>query len=270
MWHSIISKNETGDLDTKLKMLSEMYNYATSARCRHRRLVQYFGQEWTRDKCEACDVCKGGLGALPDSTELAKTLLTGIVRTNQRYGPAYVAEVLSGERTDRVGERGHDALDVFGLMPGKPKNILISWFHQLVDQGALFVEGDYGVLRLTPLGVNILKGLQPAMLYGTAPSGKKSSKRAKAEEKETATSDEGTPLNADGKALFEHLRGVRREIADENGVPAFMVFSDKTLRAMARQRPTSRGDFLKVHGVGFAKLESFGDRFMKEIRDFRG
>ncbi|HZE99942.1 MAG TPA: ATP-dependent DNA helicase RecQ [Planctomycetota bacterium] len=269
MWHSIIAKNETGDLDTKLKMLSEMYNYATSARCRHRRLVQYFGQSWERDKCDACDVCNGGLGSLPDSTELARTLLTGVIRTNQRYGPAYVAEVLAGERTDRVVERGHDALDVFGLMPGKPKNILISWLHQLHDQGALRVEGEYGVLRLTPLGANILKGVQPAALYGTAPSKSGGGKRAKKAEESKTVSDEGTPLDADGKQLFEQLRGLRREISDENGVPAFMVFSDKTLRAMARQRPTTKGEMLRVHGIGFAKLESFGDRFMKAIRDFR-
>jgi ATP-dependent DNA helicase RecQ len=117
----------------------------------------------------------------------------------------------------------------------------------------------------------VLRGVLPAELYGTAPEKKsKAARKTRAAEKESVPSDEGTPLNADGKALFEHLRSVRREIAEENNVPAFMVFSDKTLRAMARQRPTSKGDLLKVHGVGFAKLEAFGDRFMKEIRDFRG
>ena len=268
LWHSIISKNETTDLDAKLKMLSEMYNFATSARCRHRRLVEYFGQDWPREKCGACDVCTGGLGALPDSGELARTLVAGIARTGQRYGPAYVAEVLSGERTDRVGERGHDTLDVFGLMPGKPKNILISWMHQLVDQGLLRVEGEYGVLRLTPRAGALLRGEESASLYGTAPAKKsKGGRRAKKEEPEKI-SDAGTPLNADAKELFELLRTLRREIADENNVPAFMVFSDKTLRAMARQKPTTKSAMLQVHGVGFSKLESFGDRFMKAIKGF--
>jgi ATP-dependent DNA helicase RecQ len=272
LWHSIISKNEATDLDPKVRMLSEMYNFATSARCRHRRLVEYFGQSWTRAKCDACDVCSGGLGALPDSSELARTLIAGISRTGQRYGPAYVAEVLAGEKTDRVAERGHDVLDVFGLMPGKPKNILISWFHQLVDQGVFRVEGEYGVLRLTPIAAAVLRGDQPAALYGTAPSkaSKKGGKRAKKESALRAPDDSGTPLNADGKLLFEHLRSLRRDLADENNVPAFMVFSDKTLRAMARQRPTTKDAMLQVHGVGFAKLETFGDRFMKAIRDFRG
>ena len=268
LWHSIISKNENTDADAKLRMLSEMYNFATSARCRHRRLVEYFGQSWPRTKCDACDVCTGGLGALPDSSDLARTLLAGITRTGQRYGPAYVAEVLSGDRTDRVGERGHDALDVFGLMPGKPKNILISWMHQLVDQGVLRVEGEYGVLRLTPKSAGVMRGEETVALYGTAPSKKTRPKREKKEVVEKSTEGEGTPLNADGRALFEHLRNLRREIADENNVPAFMVFSDKTLRAMARSKPTTRTSMLQVHGVGFAKLESFGDRFMKAIKDF--
>jgi ATP-dependent DNA helicase RecQ len=268
LWHSIISKNETVDLDSKIRMLSEMYNFATSARCRHRRLVEYFGQAWPRAKCDACDVCTGGLGALPDSSDLARTLLAGITRTGQRYGPAYVAEVLSGDRTDRVGERGHDTLDVFGLMPGKPKNILISWMHQLVDQGVLRVEGEYGVLRLTPRSGAVMRGEEPVSLYGTAPAKKTKAKRSKKEAVEKSTEGEGTPLNADGRALFEHLRNLRREIADENNVPAFMVFSDKTLRAMARSRPTTRTSMLQVHGVGFAKLETFGNRFMKAIKEF--
>ncbi|MBI3856022.1 MAG: ATP-dependent DNA helicase RecQ [Planctomycetes bacterium] len=270
LWNSIISKNETTDADTKLKMLQEMYNFAQSGRCRHRRLVEYFGQAWGRDKCGACDVCSGGLGALPDSDDLARTLLAGIVRTGQRYGPAYVAEVLAGDRTDRVGERGHDVLDVFGLLPGKPKNIVISWLHQLVDQGALRVEGEYGVLRLTPRGAAVMRGDDTASLYGTAPARKPKagSRRAKKEAVEKSTAGEGTPLSADGKALFEHLRTIRREIADENNIPAFMVFSDRTLRAMARRKPTTKDAMLQVHGIGFAKLESFGDRFMKAIKDF--
>src|SRR6185503_11848577 len=102
----------------------------------------------------------------------------------QRFGPMYVAEVLAGERTDRVTERGHDATDVFGLMPGKPKNILISWMHQLVDQGVLRVEGEYGVLRLTSRSVGVMKGEEPVSLYGTAPAKKSKSKRAKKDEPE--------------------------------------------------------------------------------------
>ena len=127
-------------------------------------------------------------------------------------------------------------------------------------------------LRATPRAGAVMKGEETAALYGTAAAKKSrsSGRKSKKEEPAKDTSGEGTPLNADGKALFEHLRGLRRDIADEHNVPAFMVFSDKTLRAMARQRPTTKDKMLQVHGVGFAKLESFGDRFMKAIRDFQG
>jgi ATP-dependent DNA helicase RecQ len=116
-----------------------------------------------------------------------------------------------------------------------------------------------------------MRGEEPVSLYGTAPAKKKTtSTRAKKETVEKSAAGEGTPLNADGKALFDQLRNLRREIADENNVPAFMVFSDKTLRAMARQKPTTKSAMLQVYGVGFAKFETFGDRFMKAIKDYGG
>jgi len=265
LWRSIISKNETTDADEKLKMLSEMYNFATSVRCRHRRLVEYFGQAWTRETCGACDACTGGLPARADSGELARTLLTGVVRTGQRFGPAYVAEVLVGERTERVIQRGHDTLDAFGLMSGKPRNALISWMHQLVDQGALRVEGEYGVLQLTELGAGVLRGDGSVAILGEDAPKKSKSRRPKREAAAAAPSGEGTPLDADAKALFDRLRALRREIADERGVPAFMVFSDRTLRDMARRRPATKSAMLQVLGVGPAKLESFGERFLREM-----
>jgi ATP-dependent DNA helicase RecQ len=270
LWHSIISQNETGDLDAKLRMLSEMYNFASSARCRHRRLVEYFGQAWSRTACGACDVCTGQLGALPDSADLARKVVLGIQRTGQRYGPAYVAEVLSGERTDRVSERGHERLDVFGSLPEKPKHLLISWMQQLVDQGVLRVEGEYGVLRLTPKSGGLLRGEEEAALYGTAPARAKGKgrgrKAAKAEAPKADRSGEGQPLDAAAKALFERLRTLRREIADQMGVPAFVVFSDRSLREMARRRPATPSGLLGIHGVGPSKLQSFGDRFLRVIR----
>jgi len=266
MWRSIISKNEANDADEKLKMLSEMYAFATSIRCRHRRLVEYFGQAWTRAGCGACDVCTGGLAARSDSGDLARTLLAGVVRTGQRFGPAYVAEVLSGEKTERVVQRGHDTLDAFGLMPGKSKSALMSWLRQLVDQGALRVEGEYGVLQLTELGAGVLRGDGSVAILGEDAPKKSKSRRPRREAAAAAPSGEGTPLDADAKALFDRLRSLRREIADERGVPAFMVFSDRTLRDMARRRPTSKSAMLEVIGVGPAKLETFGERFLRAMR----
>jgi ATP-dependent DNA helicase RecQ len=267
LWHSIISKNESGDLDTKLRMLSQMYNFSTGARCRHRRLVEYFGQDWGRSGCGACDVCDGGLDRLPESTVLAQKILSCIARTSQRYGPAYVAEVLTGEATDRVQERGHDRLSTFGLLKGEAKPSLISWMHQLVDQGALAVEGEYGVLRMTEKGGLILRSQEEAVLYpvGTAmAAGRKKTKKASSPKGEATAA----PLRGADGDLYEALRTLRRELADSRNVPAFMIFSDKALRGMARSRPTTATAFLQIHGVGMAKLEQFGETFLKVIRTF--
>ena len=265
LWKMIIEKNETTDLDAKMKMLSEMYDFATSARCRHRRLVEYFGQAWAKEACGACDVCTGTLPALPESSDLARRMLTGIVRTGQRYGLAYVIEVLAGESTERVAQRRGESLDVFGSMRDLPKQSLFTWMRQLIDQGAVRPEGEYGVLKLTPRGVEVFEGRAQVPLFG-APAAKKRKRRSTPEPAAQPASREGTPLDADARALFDRLRALRREIADERGLPAFMVFSDRTLRDMARRRPTTKSAMLDVLGVGPAKLESFGERFLRALK----
>jgi ATP-dependent DNA helicase RecQ len=263
LWRMIIEKNETTDLDDKLKMLSEMYAFATSARCRHRRLVEYFGQAWSRGSCEACDFCTGQLAPMVESGALGKRLLAGVVRTGQRYGIAYIVEVLSGESTERVAQRGHGSLDVFGSMRDTPKQVLFAWLRQLIDQDVLRPDGEYGVLKLTGKGIEVFEGKAEASVYEGPPvRKKKSSKRAA----KTEVFKAPAPLDADGSQLFNLLRSVRREIADEHGIPAFMVFSDKTLRAMAQARPTTRQAMLQISGVGEVKLENYGERFLRVIR----
>ncbi len=269
LWQSIIQENETTDPETKLQMLSEMYGFASSARCRHRRLVEYFGQKWAGAKCGACDVCLGGLGSLPDSGDLARKVLRGISRTGQRYGASYVSEVLSGQKTDRVLQRGHDVLDVFGSLPGKPKHIVMGWIDQLVDQGVLEVEGEYRVLRLLPRALGVMQGREEAALYGTAVARaekKKEKRKARtAEEPKPAPVQTEEPLDPAASALYERLRALRKAIADETGVPAFWVFGDRTLREMARLRPSTPSALLGLYGVGPSKLESYGQRFLKEL-----
>jgi ATP-dependent DNA helicase RecQ len=269
LWHSIISKNETTDLDEKLRMLSEMWGFCKDARCRHRRLVEYFGQAWTAGTCGACDVCLGELDALAGSSDLARTLLSAVAVTGERFGPMYLAELLTGQATERVVQRGHQDSSVFGLLPGRKTGPMIGWYRQLVDQGVLRVEGEYGVLRMTAKGAQVLRGEIPASLYGDAGSAAKSKakpSKTKRTAEERKDAGEATPLDRSGRDLFERLRELRRSIADEEGRPAFMVFSDRTLREMARRRPRNRDGLLQCHGVGFAKLEAYGDRFLAILK----
>jgi ATP-dependent DNA helicase RecQ len=271
LWHTIISKNESGDPEAKLRMLGEMYGFCRDARCRHRRLVEYFGQVWGRSGCGACDVCLGLLGALPDSGEIARGLLAGILVLDQRFGPFYVADVLRGEASDKVRERGHQDCSVFASFAGKPKPVLVSWMNQLADQGVLRVEGEYGVLRVTAKGARVMKGEETASLYGdeAAKPGRRS-RTPRAGGRRTAgerkAAGENAPLQGDERALFQRLRELRRRLSEEENRPAFMIFSDRTLREMARLRPSGRDGLLKVHGVGFAKLEAYGDEFLKLLK----
>jgi ATP-dependent DNA helicase RecQ len=261
LWRSIIEKNDAGDADEKLRMLGEMYGFCARPRCRHRHLVEYFGQAWGREGCEACDVCLGQLTSRGDSDDLARKLLQGVDGLGQRYGIAYVADVLAGELTDKVEERGHGESEVFGLLRGKPRGAIFGWLRQLIDQDLLRPDGEYNVLKLTRRGLDVVRGDETASLFG-GPSERVRPKKAAKAKSDLAPE----PLGGDDKALFEKLRALRFRIAEEEGRPAFMVFSDKALRSMARLKPTTPSAFLEVDGVGPAKLEAYGDSFLRLIR----
>ena len=278
LWQAIIEKTESTDRDNKLRMLSDMYHFCTSVSCRHRRLVNYFGQTWDRDSCDACDVCGGTLDTVPDSTVMSQKILSCVVRTGERFGGGHVADVLRGTRTDRVIERCDDELSTFGLIPDRPKGVLMAWMDQLVDQGVLARDGEYRVLKVTAKGWQVLRSQAEAILSEMGrrrPQKKrkrvrgleaKTSARPGVTVEDPAVAAASEHLDREALALFERLRTVRRSIADERNVPAFVVFSDKTLREMARYRPASEDGMLAIHGVGPAKYESFGPRFLEVIQ----
>ena len=287
LWRTIIEKNETTDLADKLRMLEEIYRFCTGARCRHRRLVEYFGQAWDRDGCDACDICTGDSDLVPDSTCLAQKIMSCIARTHERYGAGYIADLLRGTLTDRAVEQEHHALSTFGLIADKPKGILMAWMEQLVDQQLLHREGEYRILQITAKGWDVLRSQAEARLYGSGDRRtRKPRKRRKRGGKRVDRSSRGDSLSGsivDGPdtsssledqldradlVLFEELRLLRRAIADERNIPAFIVFGDKTLRDMARRRPTGEAEMLYVYGIGPVKYKTFGKPFLDAIRAY--
>ncbi len=265
LWRSIIEKNESSDRDAKLRMLSEMYGYCTSSRCRHRRLVEYFGQPWKGGPCGACDACTGGLEASPDGAAAARAILALVARTGERYGPASLVEILSGDATERVTGRGHDRLEGFGSLRDRARGQLFGWIDQLLDQGLLRKEGEYGVLKLEEGAAKVLRGEAEPVLYDT--QGTRAGKRPRRKPKVEEPSDKKAALpGTEAERLFEKLRALRRTLADRRSVPAFLIFGDRTLREMARLRPTTREALLRVHGVGAHKLAEFGSLFLDVIR----
>ncbi len=293
LWKSIIDNTEAANRDEQIRILGHMYRYCTATGCRHRKLVTYLGQAWDRASCEACDFCIEGAVPLPDSTVIAQKILSCVVRTGQRFGAGHVADVLTGNVTPRVSERGDEKLSTFNLLGDQPKPVVMQWVDQLVDQDLLARDPDYRTLSLTPHGGAVLHSEADANLYEVAHSGKgKQRRRERATATPTAPRAAGfsprgdphttprqrreerpspvappRPLDSDEQELFEQLRALRRRIADEMSVPAFVVFGDKALRAMAQARPTTEREMLAVWGVGPAKYEAFGEQFLEVIRE---
>lgn len=277
-WKSIIDMEGSPNADDQRRLLSEMYAFCTGARCRHARLVTYFGQRWDKLNCEACDICNDTSDCAPDSTVTAQKILSCIVRAKERYGAAYIAEILRGEATDRVMQRGHQELSTFGLIPERSKAALMTWMDQLVDQQALSCEGEYRVLKVTHRGWQILRGQEEARLMQVGGRGRtRASKRKKTMASTTRTAAKpikisppkaaAEPLDVHARQLYERLKTVRREIAEENNVPAFMVCSDRTLRDIARRQPQSRKEMLMIHGVGPARFDNFGRQLLDIVRE---
>ena len=288
LWKTLITNTNGGNCDEQLDLLSQIYQYCTGATCRHGRLVSYFGQTWERDCGDACDVCRGQVAALPESTEIAQKLLSCVYRTGQRFGARYVIDVLRGSQSERVIERSHDQLSVFGLLAEYATPTLMAWIDQLIDQRLLTRDGDYRVLTITSLGWEVLRGETSAAVYDVGEQRtRKPRKKTQAKRTRRQPSTPTVETNADivtpneavdieltrddvdlggAAALFEQLRQLRKDIAQERGLPAYVVFADKTLRALALAKPTTKVDMLTVKGVGPKKYQRYGDRFLNVIR----
>lgn len=270
------SAAESGDgeaLDVQIGLVREMRRFVSTMGCRHKLLSEHFGQSYEPPMrvgdeesgavvgCGACDVCLGETEVEGESGRVAQVLMSAVARLEQRYGAAHVADVVRGVSNERMTDRGHDRLSVFGLLRGRGKAELVSYLDQLVGVGAL-ERGEHQVLVFGARGVGVMKGEDEVMLSkpvggGGASVGWEGKKRGFVEAR---------PLDADEKVLFESLRGLRKSIADERGVPPYVVFSDATLRDMCRRKPADEAEFLRVKGVGKAKLRAFGDVFLGAIR----
>jgi ATP-dependent DNA helicase RecQ len=235
-----------------------MYGFCQGGGCRHRLLVRYFGQEYRPGPCGACDVCLGEVATVDDSLVLAQKILSCVVRLGERYGADYVADVLRGAVTDRIVAGKHDQLSTYGLLKEHPKAALKGWIDQLLGQGHLArAEGEYPTLRVTESGRGILRGAGIVSLM----------RPVTRQARKAAAAPLGTEEAVD-TGLFETLRTLRREVAQERGVPPYLIFSDATLREMARLRPVTDAAFLRVKGVGERKQFDFGPSFLQRIRAY--
>jgi ATP-dependent DNA helicase RecQ len=262
-------------------LIKQMAALARGAVCRHKALSEHFGQAYAPPSpmppagagCGACDVCLQELDEIDGALVIAQKIVSCVARLRGpggqgAYGAAYVAAVLRGSASAKVVERGHHGLSTFGILREMPRDVLGSCIAQLVDAGVLEREdGEFPVVRLGPKAGGVLKGTAGVRLLR-----QKSAAEEAATGGETRRAGRGAveELSASERGLFERLRVVRREVAEGMGVPPYVVFGDAALTEMARVRPGSVGAFSAVRGVGRAKLEKFGERFVGEIAAYCG
>ena len=221
-------------------------------------LLDYFGE-----RTAACGNCDGCLHPAErrDGTEEARMILSAVHRSGQRFGAAHVIDILRGSETERIVRLGHNRLPVFGVGKARGKNDWRSLIRQMVATGLLRLDiAGYGGLGITDEGFALLRG-EGTFHYRAdtvvAPPSPSTGEARREQPPDTLTGDQA--------ALLDALKALRLELAKERGVPAYVVFQDRSLIDMARRRPRTKEEFAEVNGVGAAKLEQFAEPFLAAI-----
>lgn len=238
---------DTGYKQTGLDKLEAMYRYCVSNNCRHKIIANYF-----EDECEdcktLCDNCTKGEVELVDVSVDAQKFLSAVYRSGQRFGANHIIDILRGSKNQKLLEFAHDKLSVYGLGADKSKNEWVAIADKLIDLKAIDL-GEFRALKITNLGMQILKGEEKLLID--------SDKLGVAQKIE----EEVTELSFD-EELYEKFRTLRREIALEHEVPAYVIFGDKTLKELASKLPITKEEMLDVNGVGLVKYEKYGETFL--------
>ena len=248
-------KEEGPQKQVEMHKLNAMSAFAEAQTCRRQVLLNYFG-EYREKQCGNCDICLDPPKHF-DATQEAQKALSCVYRVNQNFGIGYVVEVLRGMQNIRIREYGHDKLSTYGLGRDHSHDYWVSIFRQLIHKGMLFQNiTRNSTLQLTEEARPLLRGDMALEL--AVPRLDTAVRAAKSDKLSSKSYD---------KKLFAKLRKLRKSIADEDGLPPYVVFSDATLIDMAEILPTSYGEMLAVNGVGQRKLEKYADSFLDLIQE---
>jgi ATP-dependent DNA helicase RecQ len=250
-------------LESAYRHIADMEAYCRPVTCRHRSLVEYFGQKFASENCGACDLCLGDAEPVPDAETIAKKILSCVYRVQESFGAAHVTAVLRGANTAAIRERQHNTLTTFGLLSEHSPSEIRDFIHQLIGQELLVQAGaEYPVLKLNAASWDVMNDRRTARLLAIpvpaagAPAGRERSRSSRAD----AVSWEGVD-----RELFDRLRNLRLELSSDLGVPPYLIFSDGTLRDLSRVRPSSLDSMHRVYGVGEAKLRDYGQIVLELI-----
>ena len=251
------------------RRLEQMVAFCSLGACRRKYVLEYLGEEWPEQDCGGCDVCLAPQEEY-DATEIAQKFLSAVVRTGETFGAAYIIRVLLGSADKRIREYGHDQLSVFGIVRDHSREELHQLSNALIAKGLLAGSvGQYPTLRVTPQGRQFLKArdslilTRPVSRPKTRDTG--SDARSSRRDRIRAGADGHEPYNDE---LFGELSALRKRIADQQGVPAFVIFGDRSLRDMAAKIPVTRDEFGQVYGVGEAKLRELSGPFLRVIKAY--
>ncbi len=235
--------------------LNQMVKFANTQICRHKFIANYFNDdiEPCKDKCDNCiEPDRNSI----DITVNAQKMLSAIYRTGQNFGLHYIVDILRGSKEQRILQNGHDTLSVYGIGQDLSKNAWLSIGDRLLELGAVNIV-EFKVYKLTKFGIEVLKGVHKISINEDRLSLKKQKAKVKAK---IDTSDYNVEI-------FEKLRELRLKIAQENAIPPYIVFSDKTLKEMSIKEPKNKEEMLQINGVGEVKFERYGKAFLEILQE---
>ena len=248
-----IDKKEGNEKRVAIQHLDAIVRYAEDERvCRRRPLLTYFGEAYTDENCASCDNCTSAPTPLTDITIYAQKFLSCVKRAEEKFGAGHIVHILLGSKNEKVLRWGHDKLSTYSIGTELTKK---QWMHiarQLLTMGYLRQDSEYHTLSITVKALEALRKRET--IFGVVQEEERVKKEGKTKEQ-----------LEHNHALFAVLRQKRKEMADEAGVPPYVIFSDKTLVEMAAYYPQSVSSLLKISGVGQVKLRQYGEAFLDVI-----
>ncbi|MFZ5391586.1 MAG: DNA helicase RecQ [Patescibacteria group bacterium] len=234
------------------KKIEQMINFCDLATCRRQYLLSYFGEKWEEKNCGSCDNCQTPRENF-DATLIVQKILSAVIRTGEKFGGGYIADVLLGKNSKKIRERKHQSLTVYGIVDDFSAEEIKQIIRRLLEKNLLAKTDDrYPVLRLTNQGKDFLKNREKLELPQIKSQG----------QEKTGKNKIGMDFDVE---LFEKLRKRRKKLADEKNVPPFVIFGDNSLQEMAHYLPQNLDSFAKITGVGQEKLVRFGEIFLEVI-----
>ncbi|HWR59894.1 MAG TPA: DNA helicase RecQ [Thermodesulfovibrionales bacterium] len=249
---------DDGERSIANEKLNQVVGFASHNVCRRAQLLAFFGEDYPDDNCGTCDICTGAVEQIDVTTD-AQIVMSAISRTGQRFGIGHIIDIVTGADTKRVRDLKHNEIKTYGAGKHRDKKHWRFLVNELLAQDMIRQEGDpYPVLKLTEKGQDVLYGRESALAL-------------KREESASRKKPFGvTESDHYDETLFERLRALRKQIAEKQQVPPYIIFSDKTLHEMCRHFPVTSSDMRGISGVGDVKLERYGEAFLREIKYYCG